>query len=129
MNKYSFKIGTIIILSAVLAACATPQPQPRAFSTAEAVIEQAEKIGAGEYAPTELTHARERLAQAREASEATGMGKSPDANLLIEQAEINAELAIARSQVAKTRERVNQKRKDNAKILATLQQTYAGEFE
>ncbi|MCF6263166.1 MAG: DUF4398 domain-containing protein [Xanthomonadales bacterium] len=130
MNNYLFKIISIISLSVLLSACATsPQPQPRAFATAEAVIEQAEKIGAGEYAPTELTHARERLAQAREAAEASGRSKSPNANFLIEQAEINAELAIARSQLAKTRDRVNQKRKNNAKLLQTLQQTYTGEFE
>ncbi len=130
MNNYLFKITVIICLSVLLSACvSTPQPQPRAFATAEAVIKQAEKIGAGEYAPTELTHAKERLAQARAASEASGLSKSPNANFLIEQAEINAELAIARSQLAKTRDRVSQKRKDNAKLLESLQQTYAGEFE
>ncbi|MCF6225679.1 MAG: DUF4398 domain-containing protein [Xanthomonadales bacterium] len=129
MNNYLFKIILIIFLSVLLSACvSTPQPQPRAFATAEAVIEQAERIGAGEYAPTELTHARERLAQARDAVETSGR-KSPNANFLIEQAEINAELAIARSQLAKTRDRVSQKRKDNAKLLKSLQQTYAGEFE
>jgi len=129
MNKRFFFTTWLLVVAFLITACASTVPQPRAFETAEAVIEQAERIGAEEYAPTELTHARERLAEARSEAGSSKFGNSGNANYLIEQAEINAELAIARSQVAIARDRVNQKRSDNGKLLDSLQKTYSGEFE
>ncbi len=116
---------TLLISLFFISACAGPKPQPRAFGTAENIIQQAEKIGAEDYSPTELTHARERLAAAKLGMENR---KYTDVNFLIEQAEINAELAIARSQVAIVRDQVNQKRIENQKLLESLQKRYEGEF-
>jgi hypothetical protein len=129
MNNRLFFVALLLASASLMTACATPAPQPRAFETAEAVIEQAEKIGAEEYAPTELTHASERLSEARSDAGSSKFGSSGNANHLIEQAEINAELAIARSQVAISRERVDQKRRDNAKLLESLKNTYPGDFK
>lgn len=129
MNKRLFFTLWLSVVVFFVTACASTAPQPRAYETAEAVIEQAERVGAEEYAPTELTHARERLAEARSEAGSSKFGQSGQANYLIEQAEINAELAIARSEVAVARDRVNQKRSDNKKLLSSLEKTYPGEFK
>ena len=47
---------------------------------------------------------------------------------LIEQAEINAELAIARSQVAKERERVSEQEIKYSQLLERMQQAYGEDF-
>jgi len=125
--KNRFTLFLLISVNAILSACASaPEPQPRAFESAETVILQARKLGADDYAPTELTHAQERLDTARSRTEEKDYA---GVNNLIEQAEINAELAIARSHVAMAREKVAEKRAANAKLLDTLQNTYPGEFE
>ncbi len=110
----------------VLTACVSgPKPEARAFDTAESAIEQAVRSGAENHAPTELTRAREKLAEARHGMEVKQFEVS---TYLIEQAEINAELAIARSLVAKQREKVSQQELKYNKLRERMQQTYGEDF-
>ncbi len=115
---------TIILLA--LAACTGPRPGPDLPATAEQAIAAAERAGGDEFAPTEMRFAREKLASAQ-----LGMEKQKYkvALYLIEESEINAELAIEKSRAAKSRRRVNELRKSNETLLAGLKETFGDEFK
>ncbi len=127
LNKTLLKLLSISITTViVLSACASgPKPEPRAFANAQSAIEQAVRSGAENHAPTELTRAREKLAEARHGMEVKQFEVS---NYLIEQAEINAELAIARTLVAKQRDKVSQQEVKYNKLRERMQQTYGEDF-
>jgi hypothetical protein len=92
-----------ILLPLLLAACMAPKPTPEAFTHAEQAIDAAVRAGAEEHSPVELRFAREKLAEAREGMELKQYDK---AIYLIEQSEINSELAIEKTRTAITRTRV-----------------------
>ncbi|MFP4207192.1 MAG: DUF4398 domain-containing protein [Wenzhouxiangella sp.] len=84
----------------VLTACATTPPDPRLLNNAEQAIVTARTAGAEEYAPLELRFAVERLEAARfqfENNEAAVAGR------LADEAEIEAQLALARTRAALAR--------------------------
>ncbi len=114
-----------LLLVPLLAACATTPPDPSAFTSAERAIEAAENAGAEELSPTELRFARERLQLAHTAVEKK---KNAEALLAIEQAEINAELAIEKSRAAVERRKVNELRRANELLREQLEMTYGAEF-
>lgn len=111
----------LLLLFLLLAACASAPPAPSVFASAEAAIEAAERAGAAELSPVELSFARERLELARRAME----NKKYDAvYLAIEQSEINSELAIEQSRTVVERRRVNEMRRSNELLLEELQGIY-----
>jgi uncharacterized lipoprotein YmbA len=85
----------VIIFALILASCAAPKPAPDAFNDAEEAIDAAIRAGAEEHSPVELRFAREKLAEAHKGMEYRQYDKSI---FLIEQSEINSELAIEKSQ-------------------------------
>ncbi|MGH8034069.1 MAG: DUF4398 domain-containing protein, partial [Lysobacterales bacterium] len=87
----------LIALLLFLASCATPKPQPDAFASAEEGINAALQAGAEQYSPVELKFAREKLAEAHKGMDYKEYDK---AFYLIEQSEINSELAIENSRAA-----------------------------
>jgi hypothetical protein len=95
----------ILILLLVLASCASPKPSPDAFVDAEQAIAAAERAGAEEHSPVELRFAREKLEEARKGMEYKQYDKSI---YLIEQSEINSELAIEKSRAAVIRGQVTE---------------------
>jgi uncharacterized lipoprotein YmbA len=95
----------ILILLLVLASCASPKPSPDAFVDAEQAIAAAERAGAEEHSPVELRFAREKLEEARKGMEYKQYDKSI---YLIEQSEINSELAIEKSRAAVIRGEVTE---------------------
>ncbi len=109
-----------------LTACTTARPGPDAFVSAEAAIAAAESVGGDEFAPVEMRFAREKLASAQE-----GMDKQQYevALYLVEQSEINSELAIEKSRAAKSRRRVNELRKSNEELAGKMRETFGDEFE
>ena len=111
----------IALVCLVLAACTTVRPDPSILETAEQAIEAAEAVGGDEFAPVEMRFAREKLASAR-----IGMEKEKYevAVYLVEESEINSELAIEKSRTAKTRRRVNELRKSNAELDERLRATF-----
>ncbi len=114
------------IVCLLLAACVSTQPQPDVFDAAVAAINAAESVGGNEFAPVEMRFAREKLASSRLAMEKQ---KYSVVVYLVEEAEINAELAIEKSRTAKSRRRVNELRKSNEALEASLHETFGDEFK
>ncbi len=117
-------LATVILLA--LVACTSVRPGPDAFASAETSIAAAVKAGGDEFAPVEMRFAREKLESAQE-----GMDKQQYevALYLVEQSEINSELAIEKTRAAKSRRRVNELRKSNEELENKLRETFGGEFK
>ncbi len=120
-DKYSM-LATVVILTG----CAVSMPSQSSFSSAEQAISLAEQAGAEEHSPVEMRFAREKLAEARHGMEVRDYDA---ATLLIEQSEINAELALARTQAALQRQKVNDLQSANAIQLEQYRQTLGEDFE
>jgi len=116
----------ILFVCLVLSACATVHPSPDILVTAEKAIQAAEAAGGDEFAPVEMRFAREKLASAR-----IGMEKQKYdvAIYLMEEAEINAELAIEKVRTARLRRQVNELRKTNEELDESLRATFGDEFK
>ncbi len=116
----------LLILLLGLSACAATKPDPSAFNAAEEAIAAAERAGAEELAPVELRFAREKLDNARRGMES----KQYDIALwLIEESEINSELAIEKSRGALERRKVNELRRENEIRREELRANYGEDFE
>lgn len=110
----------------VLSACTTIRPGPDAFLSAQAAIASAVEAGGDEFAPVEMRFAREKLVSAQKGMD---MQKYEIALYLVEQSEINSELAIEKSRAAKSRRGVNELRKSNSELENKLRETFGDEFE
>ncbi|NND45617.1 MAG: DUF4398 domain-containing protein [Xanthomonadales bacterium] len=115
-----------LLFSLLLLSCVSAKPGPDAFSSAEEAIRSAERAGAEELAPTELRTAREKLAEARRGLE---QGKYEIALYLVEESEINSELAIEQSRAAKSRRRVNELQRANEVLREEMEATYGEDFQ
>jgi hypothetical protein len=116
----------LMLLSSVLGACATAKPAPDAFGDAEQAIEAAVRAGAEEHSPVELRFAREKLAEAHKGMEFRQYDKSV---FLIEQSEINSELAIEKSKTAVMRRRVGDAMRENQVLREDYLATFGEDFE
>jgi len=110
----------------ILGACATVRPDAAIFDSAEQAIQAAEAAGGDEFAPVEMRFAREKLASARKGLEKEKYDVSV---YLVEESEINSELAIEKSRTAKSRRQVNEQRKSNEELEARLHATYGDDFK
>ena len=119
---------SILIAAVLLAltACTTTPPGPEGVNSAEAAITAAEAAGGDEFAPVEMRFAREKLEVAKKGMEKQ---KYEVANYLVDQSEINSELAIQKSRAAKKRRQVNELQKNNEELEARLRDTFGDEFE
>jgi len=108
-------------LPLMLAACVTAKPAPDAFTAAEQAIDAAVRAGAEEHSPVELRFAREKLAEANKGMELRQYDK---ATYLIEQSEINSELAIEKSRTATTRAAVADASRENEILKEDFRATY-----
>ena len=116
----------LILTVLALAACATARVSPEAFTSAEQAILAAEQAGAEELAPVELKFARDKLEFARKGEEK----RKYDVSLfLVEESEINSELAIEKSRTAKLRRKVNELRRSNEMLREELEANYGESFE
>ena len=117
----------LIIFSAlVLASCASPKPAPNAFNDAEDAIQRAVDAGAEEHSPVELRFAREKLAEAHKGMEYRQSDKSI---YLIDQSEINSELAIEKSRTAEMRAQVAEKTMENEILREDFEATFGEAFK
>jgi hypothetical protein len=121
MRKFGF-----ILMLLILTGCASSRPGPGAFQSAEQGIAAAEQAGAEELAPVELRFAREKLDSARLGME---QKKYDIALFLVEESEINSELAIEKSRAAKARRKVNEQRRANEMLRDELEATYGEDFK
>ena len=120
------KLFLISIVCLLLVACVAPRPDPSIFDAAEKAIQAAVDVGGDEFAPVEMRFAREKFASAQKGMEKQ---KYEVAVYLMEEAEINAELAIEKSRTAKSRRRVNEQRKTNQELDERLRATFGDEFK
>lgn len=116
MKKFAF-----LILAALLTSCSTTRVPPNAFDDAQAAIDSAARAGAQEHAPVELRFARERLSEAYLGVEYKDWEK---VLVLIEQSEINSELAIEKTRTAKIRNEVTELARQNAILREDFENTY-----
>jgi hypothetical protein len=116
----------IALFCLTLAACTTTRPDAAIFDAAEQAILAAEAAGGDEFAPVEMRFAREKLESAKKGLEKEKYDVSV---YLVEESEINAELAIEKSRSAKSRRRVNELRKSNEELEARLHATFGDEFK
>lgn len=116
----------VLSLLAALAACTTVKPDASAFQAAEQSMAAAEKAGAEELAPVELRFAREKLVAARRGMD---NGQYDVALWLVEESEINSELAIEKSRAALVRRQANEQRRENEILREELRANYGEDFE
>ncbi|MCW8872155.1 DUF4398 domain-containing protein [Pseudomonadota bacterium] len=115
-----------VLLPLVLASCVTAKPAPDAFANAEKAIDAAVRAGADEHSPVELRFAREKLAEAQKGMELKQYDKSI---YLIEQSEINSELAIEKSRAALTRNKVAELTRENEILMEDFRATFGEDAE
>lgn len=111
MNRIfrSAAVATLAIPMFWLAGCASNGQRPvEQLTLAEANIAQAEQSGAREHSPLELDQARQKLTQARSATEAND---NETARRLAEQAAADAELATAQARAAESERAAEELRK------------------
>lgn len=117
--RYSVLLS--VLLPLVVASCVAVKPTPDAFADAEEAIEAAVRAGAEEHSPVELRFAREKLAEANKGMELKQYDKTV---YLIEQSEINSELAIEKSRTAVTRARVAEATREYEVLAEDFRATY-----
>ncbi|MGM0769179.1 MAG: DUF4398 domain-containing protein [Pseudomonadota bacterium] len=106
MNKHNSMIGTAVVIGAVFAlgGCASPgEPPESELRSAETSIQQAVSSDARDFEPVLLNQAQNKVADAEELIEEE---KYQQAERLLEQAAVDAQLAGARSDTAKAEEAV-----------------------
>ena len=116
----------LISLTLLLTACATPKPAPQSFDVAQGSIDTAVEAGAEEYAPVEIRFAREKLAEARVGMDRKSYEK---AIYLVEQSEINSELALQKTRAAILRARVTELQRENEILREDYENTFGEAFE
>ncbi len=122
MNQIRITLG--ILLGLAVAGCATIPPDPGMLDDARDAIAQAEDADASEYAPLELRFARERL---EKAEQALVDGDGDEVRRLADEAEIEALLALARTQAALTRADLTQRQRELEQLKADLVEAFGEE--
>ena len=115
-----------LLILLLLSACATTKPADHAFTSAEIAIEAAVQAGAEEHSPVELRFAREKLAEAHKGVEYKQFDK---AIYLIDQSEINSELALAKTRAAIIRGKVTDLARENEILWEEFESTFGENFE
>jgi len=119
--RYFFLVPCLLIFFS----CSQVKPEPRSFENAEQAIDAAVTAGAEQYAPVELRFAREKLLEAQKGIEYKQYDKSW---YLIEEAEINAELALEKSRSAAIRSQVTELARKNEILREEFENTYGEEI-
>jgi hypothetical protein len=107
----------IALVALTLAGCASAPPPTGLLNGAAAAIAAAREAGADEHAAVDLGFAEEKLAQARMAMDERDYS---EASALAELAELNAEVASARSRAASGRQEVRRQTEANARLRREL---------
>ncbi len=120
--KDLLKSATVLaVFLVLLSACAsTPQPPPQSLADARRAIASAEQEDARQYAGAELDEARRQLSMAEEA---VGEEHMTEADRFARQAQIAAELAMARSGAAKAAEINHEMRRSTQALLEEMRRT------
>lgn len=117
------RIALVFGLSTLMAACASKGTVPHQdLNAAEEAVRQAEAADARDYEPVMLNRAQNKIADARQLIDAE---KYAEAERMLEQAQVDAQLADAKSETAKARnavEEINQSIEQLRRQLDSVQQ-------
>jgi hypothetical protein len=102
------------------------QPPADAFTSAENALAAAVQASAEEHAPVELRFAREKLAEAHKGMEYKQYDK---VIYLIEQSEINSELALEKTRAAIMRGQVTDLARENEILQEDIESTFGKDFK
>ncbi len=116
----------LLLIPFLISACATAKPVDDAFGSADRAIEVAIEAGAEEHSPVELRFAREKLAEAHKGMEYKQFDK---AIYLIDQSEINSELALEKTNAAIIRGRVTDLARENEILREDFESTFGEDFK
>lgn len=119
------KIAALLAVG-LLSACATTPPDPALLDPAEEALELAEQAGAPVRASLELDEARSYYENATEALAAEDLAAVAR---WVELAEVQARLAIIRSQGAQAREALAEKRSDYEELRDELRSLFGDELQ
>jgi septal ring factor EnvC (AmiA/AmiB activator) len=109
-SGFEFRVLLIVLGLSALAGCGPAvQPPKGQLALAESAVDNAASAGGYEYAPVELKKAQDKLTEAR-----LDMQKKNNASALrlLEQAEVDAQLASEKTRTAKTQQAVNELEKN-----------------
>jgi len=115
-----------LLILLLFSACTTVNPVPDAFNSAEEALEAAVQAGAEEHSPVELRFAREKLAEAHKGMEYKQFDK---AVYLIDQSEINSELALEKTRAAIIRGKVTDLARENEILREDFESTFGEDFK
>ena len=115
-----------LLILMLFSACATTKPAADAFTSAESAIQTAVQAGAEEHSPVELRFAREKLAEAHKGMEYKQFDK---AIYLIDQSEINSELALAKTRAAIIRGKVTDLARENEILREEFEAIFGENFK
>ena len=107
----------LILLAALLGACASAPVPTLELDRARDALARAEKAGAADYAPVDYKMAREGVDGGRALIETRDHSV---ARLVLQKAEVRAELAAVKSTAARLRTEVQQKETENANLRREL---------
>ncbi len=107
----------LILLAALLGACASAPVPTLELDRARDALARAEKAGAADYAPVDYKMAREGVDGGRALIETRDHSV---ARLVLQKAEVRAELAAVKSTAARLRTEVQQKETENASLRREL---------
>ena len=107
----------VVLFCLLLAGCGPSKPPDTGLQDAERQLRAARDAGASTYAPLELRSAEERLSSSRAAADKRDYA---DAARFAEESQANSELAVVKTRLGKTRERVEARVRDNERLRQEL---------
>lgn len=115
-------VAAVTLLAAIaLNGCSSAAPRPDdALVRAKTAVDQATTAGSGQYAPVDLNAAGSKL---QSANEEEAKGNYKQAKYLAEESQVDAELALAKTQDAKAQQAADQVRKGNQALQNQVDQT------
>lgn len=122
-GKKAARYGLMLGILFLLASCASTKPPTQELARTEAAIDQADQVGAQDYAPLEIREARKKLQQAKELS---AEGEHEKAKRLAERAEVDAELAESKALSEKAQSAVRQLRESIRLLKEEINQNQQG---
>lgn len=108
----------IVLLAFIAGACASTKPPTQEITQVESYIQQAEQVGADDYAPLEIREARKKLEKAKAQ---VSQEQYEDAELTAEKAMVDAELAQIKTLSAKSQRAVQQLRESIKALQEEIQ--------
>ncbi|MFA5669527.1 MAG: DUF4398 domain-containing protein [Balneolaceae bacterium] len=101
------KLILLTVVAVVMGACASTKPPSEKLTRVKSSIQQAEQVGADDFAPLEIREARKKLDQAQEL---VGKKKYEEAKLMADRAMVDADLAQIKTLSEKSQKAVNELR-------------------